>query len=422
VKTSDDPHYSAWATLLPRGWQTGRLKEFAQVHMSNVDKKTVLGEKEVLLCNYVDVYYNDMIAPDIEFMPATATDDQIKRFSLLGGDVLITKDSESWDDIAIPAFVPQDLPGVLCGYHLAHIRPGPELDGAFLARAFTAAGIRDQLRVAANGITRFGLPADAVSDAVFPVPPIKTQRSIAAFLDRKTAEIDALVAKKEQLIELLEEKRTALITHAVTKGLDPDVKMKESGVEWLGGVPAHWEVNPLRWVSLFQRGHDLPSEEREDGEIPVVSSSGPSSTHSRANAEAPGIVTGRYGTIGQFHLLTEDYWPLNTTLYTIELYGNEPRFLRYMLESMAPLFRLNSLKSAVPGIDRNDVHQLLSGVPPVSEQRTIAAFLDQRTANIEALASKIRGAISYLVEYRSALITASVTGQMTVPDAPAEAA
>ena len=108
---------------------------------------------------------------------------------------------------------------------------------------FARCGYADQFRGAANGITRFGLGSDAIARlACSPLPPTSEQRAIAAFLDRETARIDALVAKKERLIELLQEKRTALITRAVTKGLDPTVPMKDSGVEWLGEIPAHWEV------------------------------------------------------------------------------------------------------------------------------------------------------------------------------------
>jgi type I restriction enzyme S subunit len=103
-------------------------------------------------------------------------------------------------------------------------------------------GPRDQFHVAANGITRFGLGGNAIATGLFTLPPEPEQHAIAAFLDRETARIDALVGKKQRLIELLQEQRTALITSAVTKGLDPTVPMKDSGVEWLGEIPAHWEV------------------------------------------------------------------------------------------------------------------------------------------------------------------------------------
>ena len=239
-----------WLGEIPAHWEMKRLKTIASVELSNVDKKSVEGQEAVELCNYTDVYYNDRITRGQEFMSATATREQVRRFSLRAGDVLITKDSESWTDIAVPAVVLEDLPGVLCGYHLAHIRPRPGYHGSFLSRAFSAVGPRDQFQVAANGITRFGLGGDAIRIGLFAVPPEPEQRAIAAFLDRETARIDGLVAKKERLIELLQEQRTALITRTVTKGLDPKVPMKDSGVEWLGEIPAHWGVT--RSKNLFK--------------------------------------------------------------------------------------------------------------------------------------------------------------------------
>ena len=413
-----------WLGKIPAHWEVTRLKSFANVQLSNVDKKSTEGQDTVRLCNYVDVYYNERIDRRINFMRATATTEQLRRFSLRSGDVLITKDSETWKDIAVPAVVSEDLPGVLCGYHLAHIRPDEHCDGGFLSRSFAAIGPRDQYHISSNGITRFGLTGDSVRAGVFSLPPLREQRAIAAFLDRETARIDAFVAKKERLIELLQEKRTALISHVVTKGLpadaaaqaglDPDVPMKDSGVEWLGEIPAHWEVKQLQWVIKFQRGHDLPTDDRGQGDVPVVSSSGISSTHSKAAAKAPGIVTGRCGTIGQFYVITQSYWPLNTALYSIELHGNEPRFLFYMLVHLSTLFFLHSIKSAVPAVDRKDVHAEYTAVPTVSEQRAIADFLDHETGRVDALVAKVREAIDRHRELRSALISAAVTGKIDV--------
>jgi len=240
----------------------------------------------------------------------------------------------------------------------------------------------------------------------------------------QTAKIDALLAKKRELIEKLREKRTALISRTVTRGLppeaaravglDPQPPMKASGVEWLGEVPEHWKIKQLKWAVMFQRGHDLPTDAREEGTIPLVSSSGISATHSRAIAKGPGLVTGRYGTIGQFYLINEDYWPLNTTLYSIRLYGNEPRFLQYMLTHLSSLFILNAVKSAVPGVDRNDIHPIQAAVPPLFEQQSIADFLDRETDKIDRMIAKTDEAIERLCEYRTTLITVAVTGKIDV--------
>ena len=262
--------------------------------------------------------------------------------------------------------------------------------------------------------TQLNLNTEIIGGIFLGIPPLHEQRAIATFLDRETARIDALVEKKERLIELLQEKRAGLITNAVTRGLDPNVPTRDSGVEWVGEIPAHWEVKRLTTVIKFQRGHDLPSDNREEGEVPVVTSSGISSMHSRAVASAPGIVTGRCGTIGQFYLINRSYWPHNTALYSIDLHGNEPRFLQYMLVHLAPLFYLHSIKSAVPAVDRNDVHAEHTAVPPVSEQHAIADFLDRETSNLDALVTKIKGAIDCLKELRAALISSAVTGKIDV--------
>ena len=265
---------------------------------------------------------------------------------------------------------------------------------------------------------------DFIGICELPLPPLDEQQTIARFLDAKTAQIDALVAQKRQLIAKLKEKRSALIARTVTRGLPPEAakaaglepnpEMKDSGVDWFGFVPIHWMVSRLKWAVMFQRGHDLPSEQREEGFVPLVTSAGISATHNIAAAKGPGIVTGRYGTIGQFHLVQDDYWPLNTTLYSIKLHGNSPEFLRYMLEHLSPLVLLHSVKSAVPGVDRNDLHPTMIALPPVIEQRAIAAYLDCETDQLDALAARVESAITRLTEYRQALITSAVTGKIDV--------
>src|SRR3989338_6312094 len=132
---------------VPKHWSIRKLKHVASVQFSSVDKNTAEGEQPVHLCNYIDVYHNEYISPELEFMEATASPNEIEAFGLKKGDVLVTKDSESWDDIAVPAYVRSDLRGVICGYHLAQVHPDPErVDGEYLFRAFRACAINHQFR------------------------------------------------------------------------------------------------------------------------------------------------------------------------------------------------------------------------------------------------------------------------------------
>jgi type I restriction enzyme S subunit len=226
------------------------LKTACDFAVSNVDKHSFDDEVPVRLCNYTDVYKNDRVSPDMDLMAATATPQEIERFHLERGDVVITKDSESWDDIAVPAYVESTAHDFVCGYHLALIRPRRAvLDGRFLFRCLQSRPVALQLELEATGVTRYGLPLDAIGQAVLPLPPLPEQLGIANYLDRETARIDGLIAKKERMLALLEEKRAALISRVVTRGLDPNAPLKPSGQTWLGEIPVHWDVE--RAKNLF---------------------------------------------------------------------------------------------------------------------------------------------------------------------------
>lgn len=210
-----------WLGEVPAGWTTKKLKFVARVQPSNVNKKSKENEERIRLCNYTDVYYNEEITADLPFMKATASDAQIRKFTLKKGDIIITKDSEDPNDIAVPAYVPQDLQGVVCGYHLALLRPKDGTFGGYLKRVMDSRYARSFFATRANGITRYGLGIYAISNFILPIPPTQAeQKEIADYLDRETERIDALVETCETAIGLLKERRTALISAAVTGKID----------------------------------------------------------------------------------------------------------------------------------------------------------------------------------------------------------
>lgn len=242
------------------------------------------------------------------------------------------------------------------------------------------------------------------------LPPIGTQRAIADFLDRKTAAIDALIQKKEKLIELLDEKRAALINKAVTKGLDPNVPMKDSGIPWIGEIPAHWRMMQLRRQITLQRGVDITKEEQRHGSVPVVSSGGIASHHDTAFMQGPGVLVGRKGSVGNVHWVDEDYWPHDTTLYVSWFGENHRRFVFYKLISM----RLEHYDtgSSNPTLNRNVVHPVTLSWPLPEEQLEIAGELDRKLQLIAKVVERTKDSIRRLSEYRVSLITAGVTGQI----------
>ncbi len=198
-----------------------RLKTFADVTVSNVDKNSVPGQIPVRLCNYTDVYRHDRIQDDQDFMAATATPDQVERFRLRPGQTIITKDSETADDIGVPALVESAGPDLLSGYHLAAITPdGTQADPHYVFWALQSSQSRDQFALEASGVTRFGLRLDSIAGLDLPSPPLDLQRRIGLFLNDETARIDELCETLRQQIELLRERRQALITAAVTGELE----------------------------------------------------------------------------------------------------------------------------------------------------------------------------------------------------------
>jgi type I restriction enzyme S subunit len=273
------------------------------------------------------------------------------------------------------------------------------------------------------------------------IPPVPEQRAIAEFLDRETGKIDALVAKKERLIELLQEKRTALITHAVTKGLDPTAPTKPSGIPWLGNIPAHWEstfldkaVDPLRRITygivqpgppdsdgrFMVRGQNY-SRGWSDPEAIFRVSHGVEAPYKRARL-APGDIVMTIVGAGTGNVAIVPNWldGANITQTTARIAIAEGRgtnaFFKYQLESQVGQrnVELTVKGAAQPGINLAHLAKYQLVLPPVSEQTEIARYLDKRTGQFEDLIESIGSAIDRLKEFRTALISAAVTGKIDV--------
>lgn len=363
------------------------------------------------------------------------------------GDLLMSRASGSHDLVGSVALVPRCRPRLLLCDKLFRLHVGT--DGGhrqFLAYAMNSPGARWQIEVALSGGS--GLASNIaqgdVKGLILPEPPREEQRAIAGFLDRETARIDALVAKKERLIELLQEERAALITRAVTKGLDPEVPIKDSEVAWLGAIPAHWVVKRLWYLTPSARrimyGIVLPGPNVPNG-IPIVKGGDVSPDHlrldrlNRTTAEieaayvrsrlrAGDLVFAIRGSIGEVAIVPDELEGANLTQdaarisYTAETHGP---WLLHALRS-APVFaqlEAGALGATIRGINIRDLKRASIAVPPLAEQRAIAEFLVRETARIDALIAKIREAIERLQELRTALISAAVTGKIDVREAVA---
>jgi len=279
------------------------------------------------------------------------------------------------------------------------------------------------------------------------VPPPAEQRAIADFLDRETARLDTLVGKKRELIEKLKEKRTALISRTVTRGLsaeaaakaglNPNPKLKPSGIELLGDIPVHWDVKPLRYVATrIQTGSTPPTAQEkyyENGSVPWF---GPGSFGdaivlaqpvkllnvdaindgaARLFRKGATFVVTIGATLGKVSSIDEDAsCNQQITVAEVKAPDAHPRFITYQLKRLEETLRAVAPSATLPILSQDEIARLLLALPPAEEQRAIPDYLDRETAKIDKMIEKVEAAIEKLQEYRTALITAAVTGKIDV--------
>ena len=239
-------------------WPVVTLADVADLRLSSVDKKTTTGESKVRLCNYSDVYNNRVLRADMDYMEATGTEREIKNCRLKVGDVVITKDSETPDDIGVPAVVREEVADLVCGYHLAILRPQESaLDGEYLNYSLGVETARRQFRMYANGITRFGLRAGDIERVSILLPPLPEQLKIAAIL----SSVDDAIEKTQAVIDQVQVVKRGLMQELLTRGLPGrHTRFKQTEI---GEIPEEWGLKELGDIASVGNG-TTPSKKRED--------------------------------------------------------------------------------------------------------------------------------------------------------------
>ena len=297
------------------------------------------------------------------------------------------------------------------------------------------------IRNMAGGDLRDGLNLELLGDIGCPIPTAEEQLSIAAFLDHETAKIDALIEKQQRLIELLKEKRQAVISHAVTKGLDPNAPMKDSGVEWLGEVPAHWDLRPLKHLCSFSGG-GTPSKDNlsywSEGNIPWVSPKDMKSfwindsqdkiTQAAVQGSSTNFVNAGALLIVVRSGILQRTIPIaiNTVPVTLNQDMKALSFIEEMNVEFAANFILGNIPplllewskegATVESIEHEYLSSSVFPVPPYEEQLGINVTIRKRMESFDALEQQASTGISLLQERRTALISAAVTGKIDVRD------
>lgn len=377
-------------------------------------------------------------------LPATL--DPIPAYELQPGDVLVSR-ANTKELVGSAAVVPEGVrPQLLLCDKLFRIRPQGEVQARFLTYVLRTPAARHHYERDATGASGSmqNIGQDTLKNLCIPLPSGDEQTAITAFLDRRTAQIDALIAKKQVLIDKLQESRETLIRKAVSEGLERNKVLRDSGVKWLGAVPEHWSVSKIKFVAEIASGH-TPSrsvdEYWQDCTIPWVSLNDSktlrekdsiSETHYQiselglANSSArllpAGVVVfSRDATVG-LCAITEV--PMAVSQHFIAYICGEkllPKFLLLVLKAMQQHLQSLQTGSTIVTIGMPEIRGLETPLPPLEEQRAIVKYVDDECTSVDESLRLAREAIEKLTEYRSALITAAVTGQIDVRGVPVPA-
>ena len=361
--------------------------------------------------------------------------DEASEIQLYDGDVLFTKDGTIGKLLFVNK-IPYPHKASL-NSHLLVLRPlYNEYYPRYLYYQLQGLPFKHHVELTKTGTTFFGITQEAMGHYKVILPSLNNQAVIANYLDRKTAEIDELIAQKERLLELYEEEKTAIINQAVTQGINPDVKLKDSGIDWLGKIPENWEVKPLKMATKIIRGKfgHRPRNDPDfyEGEYPFIQT---------------GDVAGAGKYIKQFHQTLNEQgfaisqeFPINTLVMTIAanigdlailsfkacfpdsivgfypLHRNSSEFLYYLFSSMKTEFLRVSTNNTQLNINIDRISPLKIPVPSLTEQTAIVQHIETETARINTKITKTKKIISLQKEYRTALISEVVTGKIRVTE------
>ena len=432
-----------WLGNIPVHWSLRRLKAVSALQTGlTLGKKYENDNLErrpyLRVANVQDGYLDLDEITEVE-LPAR----EVPRYELQPRDVLVTEGGD-FDKLGRGYVWNGQIKGCLHQNHVFAVRPEKgSLDSGFLSsmlgsaygRAYFTATSKQSTNLASTNSTKLG-------NFPLPLPSVDEQERVVSFLDRETRKIDALVAKKEELIELLQEKRTALITHAVTKGLDPNAPMKDSGIEWLGEIPAHWDSGALsRWWTVLDCKHRTVPFVNEGTAVASIGEVHDltvdlSNAHRTTSEEYRQMITGgrdprlgdiiysRNATVGEAAIVdTNEPFCMGQDVSLIRSSTENPGFLLHVLRSRVVLSQLDTymVGSTFKRINVGQIKKFFLAVPPAGEQEKIARFAQTTHDMTSRLIERIREGIDGLKELRTALISAAVTGRIDVRAASAEA-
>jgi len=433
-----------WLNEIPKHWSMSKLRYIGSFGKGLSITKENLSDVGIPCVNYGEVHSKYGFEVDAETHPLKCVDKKYLQTSpnalLSKGDLVFADTSEDIEGSGNFTQLVGNLP-VFAGYHTVVVRPDEGGFARFLAYVLDSLEYRTQVRTAVKGVKVFSITQAILRNTNVWLPSFSEQKQIAKFLDHETAKVDTLIEKQQQLIKLLKEKRQAVISHAVTKDLNPNAPMKDSCVEWLGDVPAHWEVSKLGFYAikigsgktprggadiyqdagvLFLRSQNIYDEGLRISKNEAVFISNDIHEEMKGTKVLGGDVllniTG--GSIGRTCLVPKDFVGANVNQHVCILRFNSDfnEFFSYVLKSHLIKEQIDSCQTGGnrEGMNFDQISGLIVCIPPKNERLEIIESIKSAIKRFDKLESKSNNAIRLIKERRTALISAAVTGKIDV--------
>ncbi|EAK0823662.1 restriction endonuclease subunit S [Campylobacter lari] len=332
----------------------------------------------------------------------TKEKEKLKQFLISNNDILIALSGATTGKIA---FCDTDNKAYI-NQRVAIVRSKLKLvKYYFLTRGFSLL-----IELACNGSAQPNISTKEIGEFKIPLPPLKEQEQITNFLDKKCEQIKNFIEKKEKLISLLKEQKQALINETITKGLDKNVNFKESGIEWLGEIPQHWEIRKLKYLATIYNGKDQSYITSDDGIFPIYGSGGIIGKTHQFLYDKQSVLLGRKGTIDKPLFVEIPFWTIDTMFYTKISCSTYPKYFYYLCLTID--FKTYISGSAIPSMTQSDLIEIIFPFAPLKEQEQIANFLDKKCEKIDLLIEKTEKQIKLIKEYKTTLINQAVCGRI----------
>lgn len=427
-----------WIGEIPEDWETIKMRNIGVFSASGIDKLINPGEPLVRIINYTDVYGNKtLLLDDKDYMVVSANEDKIKNHVVEEGDLIFTPSSETIEDIGISALVNKSLPNTAFSYHVLRFQFNRDVFKSYKKYLCNNHYVQNVFSSRATGSIRKTLNRADFKDLIVILPPVEEQQKIANFLDQKVAEIDHILDKTKESIEEYKKYKQSIITEVVTKGLNPDVEMKDSGIEWIGEIPREWGLVKLKNIIKLTDGtHDTPKYvEISENSYPLItsrciingvidfdlanhiSSEDYVQINKRSKVELYDVIMPMIGTVGNPAIVDKDVKFSIKNVALFKMNGNIflSKYLYYLINSNIIQVQFSSVnKGGVQNFVSQEVIRNLLFPFSQCDYKEIVDYLEVKCTEIDSLIAQKEQLLLDLESYKKSLIYECVTGKRQI--------